>query len=80
MPSQSNINFINYQLSRDVTVNQNQSTISREDVHVCSHSNPIEKYVFVIKEHGVSEFPSLYHKEDKISVLYDVFCYSRFED
>ena len=42
-----NISFINYQLSRDVAVNQSQSMISREDVHVCSNSEPIEEGVFV---------------------------------
>ncbi|KAF2535296.1 hypothetical protein F2Q70_00005954 [Brassica cretica] len=56
-----NINFINDQLSRDVAVNQSQSMISREEVHVCSHSKPIEG-VFV-RSMEISGALSLYHNE-----------------
>ena len=71
-----NINFINYQLSRDVAVNQSQSMISREDVHVCSHSKPIEEGVFV-RSMDISGVLSLYHNEYmKIKFQILVMCFA----
>ena len=70
-----NINFINYQLSRDVAVNQSQSMISREDVHVCSHSKPIEG-VFVTSME-ISGVLSLYHNEHiKIKLQILMMCFA----
>ena len=59
-----NINFINDQLSRDgdVTVNQSQSVISSEDVHVRSHFNPIKESVFG-RRMEISEVLAIYHKD-----------------
>ncbi|WZY77193.1 hypothetical protein YC2023_023577 [Brassica napus] len=71
-----NINFINYHLSRDVAVNQSQSMISREDVHVCSHSKPIEEGVFVTSME-ISGALSLYHNEHiKIKLQILVMCFA----
>ena len=68
-------NFINDQLSRDVAVNQSQSMISREEVHVCSHSKPIEG-VFV-RSMEISGALSLYHNEYmKIKFQILVMCFA----
>ncbi|KAH0909665.1 hypothetical protein HID58_032986, partial [Brassica napus] len=73
---EDNINFINDQLSRDVAVNQSQSMISREDVHVCSHSKPIEEGVFV-RSMDISGVLSLYHNEYmKIKFQILVMCFA----
>ncbi|CAF2150884.1 unnamed protein product [Brassica napus] len=60
------INFINDQLSRDVVVNQSQTMISREGVHVCNHHNHINNGVIMrsIESQGI-----VYENKEIVDVL-----------
>lgn len=54
--------FLILDVRRDVTVNQSQSVISSEDVHVRSHFNPIKESVFG-RRMEISEVLAIYHKD-----------------
>ncbi|KAJ4917619.1 Uncharacterized protein Rs2_03169 [Raphanus sativus] len=68
---QDNMNFINYQLPKDVIMNQSQTVISREDVHGGSHFNPIKEGLFVRRMEIVEDMIDGKLEEETIMFVID---------